>query len=370
MREVHCKEINLLLLPGDGVGPEVLAQAERVLAFLRQQGLSLNWRHASIGGGAFDKFGDPLPRETLRAALESDAVLMGAVGGPMWDHLPRDKRPETGLLRLRSELELFCNLRPTIVYDGLERVSSLKPGLVHGLDLMIVRELIGGIYFGQPRGMECDGEYASNPKAYNTMVYRREEIVRIARAAFAIARLRQGRICSVDKANVLEVSQLWRETVTEVAKDFPEVLLEHMYVDNAAMQLVSNPHHFDVILTGNLFGDILSDISAALAGSIGMLPSASLGVPGRALYEPVHGSAPDIAGQGIANPFAAILCVAMLLRHSAHAHEWATEIEKAIKNVVDQGICTADLKHPSARNILSTEQAGDAVLKSLSDLVS
>jgi len=352
----------IALLAGDGIGPEIMAEAEKVLHALREQhGLSLNWEHAPFGGAAHDQTGSPLPDATLALCREADAILLAAIGGPQYDALPRDERPERGLLRLRSELELFSNLRPALLYPELADASSLKTELVAGLDLMIVRELTGGIYFGQPRGIDKTDQGES--RAFNTMVYTESEIRRIASSAFEIARQRNRRLCSVDKANVLEVSELWRETVNDVALAYPDVELSHMYVDNAAMQLVRAPKQFDVMVTSNLFGDILSDAAAMLTGSIGMLPSASLNSRGQGMYEPVHGSAPDIAGQGIANPLATILSVSMMLRYSLDEVAQADRIEAAVGSVLADGLRCADIAGSGAS--VSTEQMGDAVVAAL-----
>ncbi|MEC9407920.1 MAG: 3-isopropylmalate dehydrogenase [Pseudomonadota bacterium] len=348
----------LLLLPGDGIGPEIIREAERVIQTLtRTHGLSVELERGLIGGAAYEAEGDPLPERTLALAKAADAVLFGAVGGPQWDTIARDKRPERGLLRIRAGLDLFANLRPATLAPELAEASSLRPELVAGLDIMIVRELTGGIYFGQPREQAAD-------RAYNTMVYSRAEVERIARRAFEIARLRGRRLCSVDKANVLEVSEFWRETVTAVAADYPDVELSHMYVDNAAMQLVRAPKQFDVIVTGNLFGDVLSDIAAMLTGSIGMLPSASLNEQSRGLYEPVHGSAPDIAGQDKANPLATILSLAMLLRYSLGETTMAEAVEAAVGQVLADGLRTADLHQPGTTPV-GTAAMGDAVIRAL-----
>nr|MBV6631129.1 3-isopropylmalate dehydrogenase [Oceanococcus sp. HetDA_MAG_MS8] len=350
----------LLLLPGDGIGPEIVAQAERVLALLNElSDWQCEWEHARVGGAAYDVDGDPFPEETERLCHAADAILFGAVGGPQYDELPRAQRPESGLLRMRASLDLFANLRPAQAFAELAAASSLKPELVAGLDILIVRELTGGIYFGQPRAQEDQPR-----RAFNTMVYTAEEIERIARAGFEAARRRQGRLCSVDKANVLEVSQLWRDVVTELSADYPDVSLSHMYVDNAAMQLVRQPKQFDVLVTGNLFGDILSDLAAMLTGSIGMLPSASLNSGGRGLYEPVHGSAPDIAGQDRANPLAMLLSLAMALRHSLNRADLAKQLEQAITDVLASGVRTADIAG-AGETPVGTQAMGDAVLAAL-----
>ncbi len=347
----------VLILPGDGVGAEVSAEAERVLRAAAGDGLEIS--RGLIGGAAIDSCGEPLPAETLSAAKKADAVFLGAVGAPQYDSLPAAKRPERGLLSLRAGMGVFANLRPARCYPQLAGASSLRAELVSGLDILIVRELTGGIYFGEPRGIAAR-KNGGERRAFNTMEYRESEIERVARAAFFAARGRGGRVCSVDKANVLEVSALWREVVGLVGGDFPDVALSHLYVDNAAMQLATAPKQFDVILTGNLFGDILSDAAAALTGSIGMLPSASLGESGRGLFEPVHGSAPDIAGKNIANPFAAILSAAMTLRHSLKDEKNAARIEDAVEKTIAGGLRTADLGGGA-----SCSQAGDAVLENL-----
>lgn len=353
----------VLILPGDGIGPEIVAEAEKVLHCLNQAGdLGLEFDHALLGGCAIDAEGEPLPSTTLTKARESDAILLGAVGGPQWDAIETARRPERGLLGIRSKLELFGNLRPAILYPQLAAASSLKAEVVAGLDILIVRELTGGIYFGEPRGIRTleNGER----QGYNTYVYSESEIRRIGRLAFDSARKRNKRVCSVDKANVLEVTALWRELMEEVAKDYPDVELSHMYVDNAAMQLVTRPKQFDVIVTGNMFGDILSDAAAMLTGSIGMLPSASLDINGRGMYEPCHGSAPDIAGQGLANPLATILSAAMMLRYSLGEAAAADAIERAVGQVLDQGLRTADIMSEGCRQV-GTAAMGDAVVDAL-----
>ena len=353
----------LLLLPGDGIGPEIVEQARRVLAWLQANaGLDIVITEAPVGGAGWDAAGSPLPEATLAAARASDAVLLGAVGGPKWDQLPPEQRPEKGLLGLRAGLGLYANLRPAILYPQLAGASSLKPELVAGLDLMIVRELTGGIYFGEPRGVRtlANGER----QGYNTLVYAESEIERIGRTAFETARKRDGRLCSVDKANVLESTRLWREVMTALSSDYPDVELEHLYVDNAAMQLIKAPKQFDVIVTTNMFGDILSDAAAMLTGSIGMLPSASLNADGVGMYEPIHGSAPDIAGQGVANPLATILSVAMMLRYSLGRLDLAERIEGAVDQVLDQGIRTPDIHTPDCREV-GTIAMGDAVIEAL-----
>ncbi|GAB3276629.1 3-isopropylmalate dehydrogenase [Parahaliea aestuarii] len=354
---------NILILPGDHIGPEIMAEAVKVLEVVnRQFSLDLNLEYGLLGGAALDATGVPLPEETLSRARQADAILLGAVGGPEWDKVEAALRPEKGLLGLRSALELFGNLRPALLYPQLAAASSLKPELVAGLDILIVRELTGGIYFGEPRGIRTleNGER----QGYNTYVYSESEIRRIGHLAFNLARARDRRVCSVDKSNVLEVTVLWREVMEEVAKDYPDVELSHMYVDNAAMQLVRAPKQFDVLVTGNMFGDILSDAAAMLTGSIGMLPSASLDKNGRGMYEPCHGSAPDIAGQGIANPLATILSVAMMLRYTLNQPEAAAAIESAVSQVLDAGLRTADIWAEGDSRVSTTEM-GDAVLRAL-----
>ena len=352
----------IAILPGDGIGPEIVNEAVKVINFLKDEGsLDVELEEAPIGGAGYDAAGEPLPEATLNLCRASDAILLGAVGGPQYESLPRDKRPEKGLLGLRSELNLFSNLRPAILYPQLAEASSLKPEIVAGLDIMIVRELTGGIYFGQPRAItEKDGERY----AYNTAGYKESEIDRIGRSAFDIAMKRHKRVCSVDKANVLEVSELWREVMENVAKDYPQVELTHMYVDNAAMQLVKWPKQFDVMVTSNLFGDVLSDAAAMLTGSIGMLPSASLDANGRGMYEPIHGSAPDIAGQAVANPLATILSVSMMLRYSLGNADLAQRIEDAVGKVLDKGLRTADIMSVGCTEV-GTVAMGDAVIEAL-----
>lgn len=354
----------VLLLPGDGIGPEVVDEARRVIeAVAALHDFSVDFSVADLGGVAIDNSGAPYPEATRELAKTADAILLGAVGGPAWDSLPAADRPERGLLAIRADLDLFCNLRPALLYPQLADASSLKPDLVAGLDLLIVRELTGGIYFGEPRGIETDD--SGLRRGFNTDVYDESEIRRIAHLAFQFARKRGGRLCSVDKANVLEVTMLWREIVSGVAREYPDVELSHMYVDNAAMQLVREPKQFDVVLTGNLFGDILSDTAAMLTGSIGMLPSASLNAESRGLYEPVHGSAPDIAGQGKANPLATILSAAMLLRYSLNEDVAANAIEAAVERVLDTGLRTGDIAAPG-EPACSTKEMGDAVVAALS----
>ncbi len=352
----------ILILPGDGIGPEIIAEAVKVLGRLITDGLDVELLEGLVGGAAYAAKGHPLPEETLAQARAADAVLLGAVGGPQYDSLDRPLRPEQGLLGLRAALKLFSNLRPAILYPQLAEASTLKPEVVAGLDILIVRELTGGIYFGQPRGVRTldSGER----EGFNTLVYRESEIERIGRSAFDIAQKRDRRVCSVDKANVLEVSELWRQVMLRVGEDYPEVELSNMYVDNAAMQLVCAPKQFDVIVTGNMFGDILSDAAAMLTGSIGMLPSASLDASGKGLYEPIHGSAPDIAGQGAANPLATILSVAMMLRYSLGYSEYADRVEAAVGAVLDQGLRTADIA-AGGQPVVGTAEMGDAVVAAL-----
>lgn len=353
----------VLILPGDGIGPEIVAEAERVLRRVNDKfGLGLAFDHALIGGAAIDASGSPYPDQTHTKALASDAILLGAVGGPKWDKLDTAIRPEKGLLAIRSKLGLFANLRPAILYPQLASASSLKPEIVAGLDILIVRELTGGIYFGQPRGIQQNAQ--GEREGFNTDRYSEGEIHRIGVVAFEAAMKRNKKLCSIDKANVLEVTVLWREVMERLAKEYPEVQLTHMYVDNAAMQLVRAPKQFDVMVTGNLFGDILSDEAAMLTGSIGMLPSASLDKNNKGLYEPCHGSAPDIAGQGIANPLATILSVAMLLRYSLDAADAALAIEKAVGIVLDNKLRTADIYSEGMKRV-NTHDMGQAVVDAL-----
>jgi 3-isopropylmalate dehydrogenase len=350
--------MKVAVLPGDGIGPEIIAQALKVLGKL---GLPLELQEAPVGGAAYDALGDPLPAATLALARQADAILFGAVGSPRYDDLPRAKRPEQALLGLRKALGLFANLRPAQVHPELASASALKPEVVAGLDILIVRELTGDIYFGEPKGIrEINGER----EGFDTMRYREGEVRRIARVAFEAARKRRKRVCSVDKANVLETSQLWREVVVQEAAKAPDIELSHMYVDNCAMQLVRNPKQFDVIVTGNLFGDILSDEASMLTGSIGMLPSASLDAGGKGLYEPIHGSAPDIAGRGVANPLATILSAAMMLRYSLREPQAAGRIEAAVTRVLRDGLRTADI-HTSGTRKVGTDEMGDALLAAL-----
>jgi len=355
--------MKIAILPGDGIGAEIVREAERVLAALD---LRFETERASVGGAAYESHGHPLPDATLALAKAADAVLFGAVGDWKYDTLPRALRPEQAILGLRKSLGLFANLRPAICYAELTAASSLKPELVAGLDILIVRELTGDIYFGQPRGRRDapDGPFAGAPEAFDTMRYTRPEIDRIARVAFDAARRRSKRVTSVDKANVLETFQFWKDVVTEVHRDYPDVALDHMYVDNAAMQLVRAPKAFDVVVTGNMFGDILSDEAAMLTGSIGMLPSASLDQSGKGLYEPSHGSAPDIAGKDIANPLATILSVAMMLRYSLQQPEAAARVERAVQDVLTSGLRTADIWSEGTTKV-GTRAMGDAVVAAL-----
>jgi len=352
----------ILVLPGDGIGSEIVTQALKVIDSLNaNNNLGMNLVHGLIGGSAYDETGSPLPEETLKAAKECDSILLGAVGGYQWEALDRQLRPERGLLGLRVEMDLFSNLRPAILYPQLAGASSLKEYLVSGLDLMIVRELVGGIYFGEPRGIEVkDGQRFG----VNTATYFESEITRIGHSAFQIAQKRDKRVCSVDKANVLEICELWREVMEEVSKDYPDVELSHMYVDNAAMQLVKAPKQFDVMVTSNLFGDILSDCAAMLTGSIGMLPSASLNKDNYGMYEPIHGSAPDIAGKDIANPLATILSVSMMLRYSLKQTNLANKIEAAVNTVLDLGYRTGDIA-AKGDTVVGTEEMGDKVVQAL-----
>lgn len=358
----------LLILPGDGIGPEIIAEAIKVLTTVKEIfQLPISWNQALVGGAAIDVKGCPLPETTLQLAKSAHGILLGAVGGPQWDHLVMAQRPEQALLKLRSSLGLFSNLRPAMLYPQLANASSLKPEIVSGLDLLIVRELTGGIYFGQPRGIRRTDN--GEREGFNTYVYTETEIKRIARVAFEAAQKRNGRLCSVDKANVLEVTALWREVLNTVAKEYPNVELSHMYVDNAAMQLVKAPKQFDVIVTGNMFGDILSDAAAMLTGSIGLLPSASLNKENKGMYEPIHGSAPDIAGTGVANPLATILSVAMMLRYSLAEREAAEAIENAVQQVLSVGLRTADIfSSDEFTQQVSTSEMGTAVVKALRSL--
>ena len=355
--------MKIAVLPGDGIGTEIVAEAVKVLQAL---GLKFELEHADVGGTAYDRHGHPLPEATLKLAREADAILFGAVGDWKYDKLERQFRPEQAILGLRKALGLFANFRPAICYEQLTHASSLKPELVAGLDILIIRELTGDIYFGQPRGRRIapDGHFPGAEEAFDTMRYTRPEIQRIARVAFEAARQRDRRVTSVDKANVLETFQLWKDVVTEVHKDYTDVQLDHMYVDNAAMQLVKEPKRFDVIVTGNMFGDILSDEASMLTGSIGMLPSASLNDKKQGLYEPSHGSAPDIAGKGVANPLATILSAAMMLRFSLNQAEAADRIEAAVKKVLAQGLRTPDIWSEGTTRV-GTSEMGAAVVKAL-----
>lgn len=353
----------IAILLGDGIGPEIIAEAIKVLEYLNSDmGLDLEFEWGLIGGAAYDATGTPFPVATVELVKQADAILLGAVGGYTWESLDISLRPEKGLLGLRSELQLFSNLRPAILYPQLADASTLKPEVVSGLDIMIVRELTGGIYFGQPRGVRVldNGE----KQGYNTLVYSESEIRRIAHSAFKIAQKRDRRLCSVDKANVLECTELWRKVMTEVGNEYPEVELTHMYVDNASMQLVRAPKQFDVMVTTNMFGDILSDTASMLTGSIGMLPSASLDINSKGMYEPVHGSAPDIAGQGIANPLATILSAAMMLRYTFNLGAAADSIEQAVNDALNTNIRTADIYSEGMQKV-STSEMGDAVIRAL-----
>lgn len=354
----------ILLLAGDGIGPEIMGATQAVLEALSERfGFRCELEHALMGGCAIDAHGTALPDSTLALARAADAILLGAVGGPKWDKVERSIRPERGLLKLRSELDLFCNLRPAVLFPALADASTLKPEVVSGLDLMIIRELTGGIYFGNPRGIETlpDGKR----RGFNTLVYHEDEIARIARRGFEIARRRNRRLCSVDKANVLEVTELWREIVQNMASEYPDVELSHLYVDNAAMQLVRAPKQFDVLVTTNMFGDILSDLASMLTGSIGMLPSASLNAENKGLFEPVHGSAPDIAGKNIANPLATILSASMMMRYTLDEAELADKVDSAVSRVLEQGLRTADIATAGAPSVGTREMAA-AVITALS----
>ena len=359
-------KLNITVLPGDGVGPEVTAEAIRVLQTVGAlYGHTFEFREQLVGSVAIRRAGEPLPPATIEACLASNAVLLGAVGSPEHDHLPADKRPEAGLLGLRRALGGYANLRPAIAYEAIADCSPLRPEVVAGADLLVVRELLGGLYFGEPRGLVREGELLSG---FNTMRYSVAEIERVARVAFEAARARRRKVTSVDKANVLETSQLWRQTVTRVAQDYPEITLEHLYVDACAMHLVMNPRRFDVLVTENLFGDILSDEAAVLAGSLGMLASATIG-GAVDLYEPVHGSAPDIAGRGIANPLGAISSAALLLRYTARLEQEAQDIETAIRHVLDMGYRTPDLDRGQSKQIVTTAEMGALVTDAIAELV-
>ncbi|MFQ5736981.1 MAG: 3-isopropylmalate dehydrogenase [Thermodesulfobacteriota bacterium] len=358
------KRFNVAVLPGDGIGPEIMREATRVLALVaKRHGAEFILKEALVGGASIDDCGVPLKDSVLELALKSDAVLLGSVGGTKWEALDYSVRPERALLALRKELGLFANLRPVKIYKDLINASTLKPEVVEGVDIMVIRELIGGVYFGDPRGVETlpDG----TERGVNTLVYTTPEIERIAKVGFEVARKRSKRLCSVDKANVLETTELWRKVVTRVGKDYPDVELSHMYVDNCAMQLIRNPRQFDVIVTGNIFGDILSDEASMLTGSIGMLPSSSVGeTKNRAMYEPIHGSAPDIAGKGLANPIATILSVAMMLRYSFDMEEAAASIEAAVEGVLSRGYRTADIYEQGKKKV-SCQEMGTAVINEL-----
>jgi 3-isopropylmalate dehydrogenase len=348
------KNYNISVIKGDGIGVEIVDEAIKVLDVVGEKfDIKFNYSEYLMGGCAIDATGNPLPQETIDGVLDSDACLFGAIGGPKWDNQPRELRPESGLLRFRKEMGVFANLRPAVVYDELVDASSLKPEIIKGVDIMVVRELIGGIYFGEPKGK-------TETKGWNTMVYSVYEIERIAHTAFKLAMKRDKRVCSIDKANVLDVSQIWRETTERIALEYPEVTLSHMYVDNCAMQLIANPKQFDVILTGNIFGDILSDEASMLTGSIGLLPSASTGEK-TAIYEPIHGSAPDITGLGIANPIATISSASMMLRYSLDEIEAADAIDEAIKKSMADGYRTKDLASFGAVKVLNTQQMGDII---------
>ncbi|CAM2894701.1 3-isopropylmalate dehydrogenase [Helicobacter burdigaliensis] len=349
-------QYKIALIKGDGIGPEIINEAVKVLKVVANKfNFGLEFEDYLMGGIAYDLTKNPLPDETIKGCLNADATLFGAIGGVKWDNLPRELRPESGLLKLRKSLEVFANFRPAMVYDELINASTLKEEVIKGVDILVVRELIGGIYFGTPKGREQN-------RAYNTMVYSADEIRRIAHIAFSAAQKRNKRVCSVDKANVLDVSQLWREVVSEVAKEYQDVKLSHMYVDNASMQLVRNPKYFDVLLTENLFGDILSDEASMLSGSIGLLPSASIGTK-HAIYEPIHGSAPDIAGLGIANPIATISSASMMLRYSLKEEDAANCIDNAIKSALKEGYRTKDIAEFGAKTLCNTEEMGNIIAK-------
>jgi len=354
--------VKIAILPGDGIGPEIVGEATKILHVLAREDLPIETETAPIGGAGYEAARHPLPHATLALAREADAVLLGAVGGPRYDALPRELRPEQGILAIRKGLGLFANLRPALLFPELTASSTLKAEVVAGLDLMIVRELTGDIYFGEPRGRRTN--VAGESEGFDTMRYSESEIRRIARVGFETARGRKRKLCSVDKANVLDTSILWREVVTTVGRDYPDVALSHMYVDNAAMQLVRNPKQFDVIVTGNLFGDILSDEASMLAGSIGMLPSASLDERRKGLYEPIHGSAPNLAGQDKANPLATILSLAMMFRYTFTRDDVAARIERAVRVVLADGLRTSDIAQPGER-IIGTRAMGDAVTAAL-----
>ena len=354
--------LNIAVLPGDGIGPEIIAQALRVLEVLKKEGLDMTFTEAPLGGQAYDQFGHPYPEFTQDICRKADAVLLGAVGGPQYDILDRPLRPERGLLAIRKDLGLFANLRPAVLFPELANASTLKPEVVAGLDIMIVRELTGDVYFGQPRGMRTNEQGVR--EGFNTMIYSEPEVRRIAHVAFEIAMKRGKKLCSVDKANVLETTEFWKEIVIDVAKEYPEVELSHMYVDNAAMQLIRNPKQFDVMVTGNIFGDILSDEASMLTGSIGMLASASLNESKKGLYEPSHGSAPDIAGKNLANPIATILSAAMMLRYSFDNEAAATRIENAVKKVLAAGYRTGDIYEEGTKKV-SCSEMGDQIVAAM-----
>jgi len=354
--------LNIAVLPGDGIGPEIIAQALRILEVLKKDGLDMTFTEAPLGGQAYDQFGHPYPEFTQEVCRKADAVLLGAVGGPQYDNLDRPLRPERGLLAIRKDLGLFANLRPAVLFPELANASTLKPEVVAGLDIMIVRELTGDVYFGQPRGMRTNEQGVR--EGFNTMIYSEPEVRRIAHVAFDIAMKRGKKLCSVDKANVLETTEFWKEIVIDVAKEYPEVELSHMYVDNAAMQLIRNPKQFDVMVTGNIFGDILSDEASMLTGSIGMLASASLNESKKGLYEPSHGSAPDIAGKNLANPIATILSVAMMLRYSFGNEAAATRIENAVKKVLAAGYRTGDIYEEGTKKV-SCSEMGDQIVAAM-----
>ncbi|WP_288841455.1 3-isopropylmalate dehydrogenase [uncultured Deefgea sp.] len=354
--------MKVLILPGDGIGPEIVAQAKKVLTVLKNDGLDLELQEAPLGGAAYDQYGSPYPEFTQKLAREADAILLGAVGGPQYDTLDRPLRPERGLLAIRKDLNLFANLRPAILYPELANASTLKPEIVSGLDILIVRELTGDIYFGQPRGIRVNE--SGEREGFNTMLYAESEIRRIGHVAFQAAQKRGKKLCSVDKANVLETTEFWKEIISDMAKEYPDVELSHMLVDNAAMQLVKAPKQFDVIVTGNIFGDILSDEASMLTGSIGMLPSASLDANNKGLYEPSHGSAPDIAGKDVANPLATILSVAMMLRYTFNNEVAAQRVENAVKKVLAQGLRTGDIFEVGTTRV-SCSAMGDAVVAAL-----
>ena len=359
--------MNIAVLPGDGIGPEIIKQALRVLDVLKNEGMDMTFTEAPLGGQAYDQFGHPYPEFTQKICRAADAVLLGAVGGPQYDNLDRPLRPERGLLGIRKDLGLFANLRPAVLYPELANASTLKPEVVAGLDIMIVRELTGDVYFGQPRGMRVNEE--GEREGFNTMIYKESEVRRIAHVAFDIAMKRRkngqkAKLCSVDKANVLETTEFWKEIVIDVAKEYPEVELSHMYVDNAAMQLIRNPKQFDVMVTGNIFGDILSDEASMLTGSIGMLASASLNETKKGLYEPSHGSAPDIAGKNLANPIATILSVAMMLRYTFESEAAAVRIENAIKKVLAAGYRTGDIYEAGTKRV-SCSEMGDQIVAAM-----